>query len=104
LQVLEHAGATLPLRGPIDVRIVSEVRSKTGRIINSPRDVGGYPQLRAGLAEADSDHDGMPDSWERENMLDPGDPADAGGDVDGDGYSNLEEYLHALNRQEAQGR
>ncbi len=40
----------------------------------------------------DEDMDGMPDSWEALNGLDPG-RDDADEDLDGDGISNLEEYL-----------
>jgi hypothetical protein len=42
----------------------------------------------------DTDSDGMPDDWENEHGLDPYDD-DAGGDLDGDGLSNLAEYLAA---------
>lgn len=42
---------------------------------------------------ADSDVDGMPDAWEVQFGLDPNDPADAAMDADGDGVSNLEEFL-----------
>lgn len=41
----------------------------------------------------DSDSDGMPDAWEIQFGLDPNDPADAAMDADGDGVSNLEEFL-----------
>lgn len=41
---------------------------------------------------ADSDGDGMPDSWERAHGLNPLDPADAALDTDGDGLTNLQEY------------
>ncbi len=44
-------------------------------------------------ADTDDDNDGMPDEWELKNGLDPLDPADAFGDLDGDGSTNLEEYL-----------
>jgi len=43
----------------------------------------------------DSDSDGMPDGWERENGLNPNDPADASKDADYDGYTNLQEYMGA---------
>ncbi|HEY69265.1 MAG TPA: pectate lyase [Anaerolineae bacterium] len=95
-RVLEDAGATIPLRDPVDGRVVDEVRQRTGMIIDSPNDVGGYPELAAGIAPLDSDHDGMPDDWEREMGLDPEDASDGSSDRDGDGYTNLEEYLHFL--------
>ena len=41
---------------------------------------------------ADSDGDGMHNSWESANGLNPVDPSDANGDPDGDGYNNLAEY------------
>lgn len=45
----------------------------------------------------DSDDDGMTDSWEWEWNYDPFDPTDALLDVDGDGLSTLDEYLHQTN-------
>ena len=47
----------------------------------------------AGADLADSDHDGMNNSWETAHGLDPNNPADAALDKDGDGASNLVEYL-----------
>lgn len=41
----------------------------------------------------DSDGDGLPDAWEIANGLNPNDPNDANGDLDGDGISNRDEYL-----------
>jgi len=40
----------------------------------------------------DSDNDGMPDTFEIDNGLDPFDDSDAAADADDDGYSNLEEF------------
>jgi pectate lyase len=94
--VLADAGATPPRRDAIDQRIVAEVPSRTGRIIDSPADVGGYPPLAAGTSPVDCDHDGMPDAWEEARGLDPHDPSDSGADRDGDGYTNIEEYLNSL--------
>jgi hypothetical protein len=76
--------------------VVDDVKKGTGRIIDSPGQVGGYPRLRSAAAPADSDHDGMPDAWERARGFDPRDAADGAEDADGDGYTNLEEYLHSL--------
>jgi pectate lyase len=95
-QVLAGAGASLPRRDAVDRRIVEEVRTGTGRIIDHPRDVGGWPELRSGTAPVDRDHDGMADSWEKLHGLDSTDPSDRNGDGDSDGYTNLEEYLESL--------
>ncbi|WGL15349.1 GlyGly-CTERM sorting domain-containing protein [Microbulbifer bruguierae] len=43
-------------------------------------------------ADEDDDNDGMDDEWELSYGLDPLNPADASGDPDGDGASNLSEY------------
>lgn len=40
----------------------------------------------------DTDGDGMPDGWEVANNLDPNNGADATGDPDQDGLTNVEEY------------
>ena len=96
--VLAGAGATLPRRDAVDVRVASEVQSGAGRIIDTPGDVGGYPAYGGGAAPTDTDRDGMPDDWERAMKLDPASPADSAKDADGNGYTNLEEYLHTLTR------
>ena len=43
-------------------------------------------------SEQDSDGDGLPDTWEIENGLNPDDPNDATEDTDNDGLTNYEEY------------
>lgn len=50
----------------------------------------------AGSASAftDVDEDGMDDTWETDNGLDPADPSDAPSDPDRDDLTNLQEYLN----------
>jgi hypothetical protein len=45
---------------------------------------------------ADQDEDGMADDWENANGLNPNNPDDGVLDADGDGYTNVEEYLNEL--------
>jgi len=56
--VLRHAGARPADRDAVDKRIIQGVRDRTGRIIDSQDEVGGYPQVemtRRKLAAPDSD-------------------------------------------------
>ena len=61
--------------------------------------MGGYPQYGDWKPYKDTDHDGMPDEWEQRNGLNPNDPADANGDLNGDGYTNIEKYINAIPTQ-----
>ncbi|MBN1671356.1 MAG: hypothetical protein JXR37_10000 [Kiritimatiellae bacterium] len=91
--LLAGAGATRPARDPVDARIVADFRNGTGAFgIRSD-----YPDLCPGGAcepYPDADRDGMDDRWERRHGLNPADPADGPRDPDGDGYTNVEEYLN----------
>ena len=97
-KVCMHAGAIRPKRDSHDDRIVREVQS--GRttfgdgIISSQTEVGGWPKLLSARPKDDVDRDGMPDEWER--LFHPnGDLSwDGIADSDGDGYTDLEEYLN----------
>lgn len=51
------------------------------------------PEDRVPGESEDQDGDGIPDLWESWWGLDPEDPGDAEHDPDGDGYSNLDEYI-----------
>ena len=127
-RVLEQSGATLPRRDGVDRRVVEMVRTgrvtatqiaaeSAARaasvgyaekwvdelahsvplgFITQPSEVGGYPDYK-GEAYRDADGDGMPDDWETAYGLDP-QLADAGGDLDSDGYTNIEAFIHAIPR------
>ncbi|MDR8391926.1 hypothetical protein NC796_12280 [Aliifodinibius sp. S!AR15-10] len=120
--VLKNAGATLPKRDPVDHRIVRQVR--TGKIeyvegldpdqfyqfehrrlgpesykkgiITNIKQVGGYPEYE-GMRYKDEDMDGMPNAWENKHGLNPKDPSDANGDMNEDGYTNIEMYINGIN-------
>lgn len=98
--VLGAVGATLPARDAVDTRLVAHVRSYSGKLINSQKEVGGWPELKSTPAPADTDSDGMPDSWENLHGLDSKESADAMVDFDRDGYSNIEEFLNGTNPRE----
>ncbi|MFG6686466.1 polysaccharide lyase family 1 protein [Mariniflexile sp. HNIBRBA6329] len=95
LLVLYNGGASLPKRDAIDNRIVSDVKSRKGKIIKSQEDIGGWPELKSTPAPIDTDHDGMPDAWEKKNKLNPKDPSDRN-NIGKDGYTMLEKYLNSL--------
>ncbi|MGR8934303.1 MAG: pectate lyase family protein [Gammaproteobacteria bacterium] len=101
-QVLETAGASLPSRDAVDQRLIADVRNGTGRIIDDPADIGGWPEMRSGTPPEDNDHDGMPDAWETAHKLNPKDAADGPRDADNDGYSNVEEYLNGTDPRRAE--
>lgn len=118
--VIKNAGATLPKRDAVDTRIAEQVRTgkvkykenvklpetqfehrklpldsyKMG-IITDVSQVGGYPEYK-GKPYKDSDNDGMPDAWELKHGLNPKNAADASQDRDGDGYTNIEEFLNSV--------
>jgi pectate lyase len=94
-KVLQHAGAS-KRRDAADERLIDGVRARTNRLINSQDEVGGWPALASQPVPKDSDQDGMPDDWERAHGLDPADPQDGNHDSNGDGYTNLEDYLNGL--------
>ncbi len=52
-----------------------------------------FPITTVVAAEIDTDSDGIPDAWESLHGLNPLSGADAAEDADGDGQSNLAEYL-----------
>ncbi|MCR9159156.1 MAG: polysaccharide lyase family 1 protein [Nannocystaceae bacterium] len=95
--MLPGVGATLPMRDSVDARVIQDVLDNTGSIIDDPSEVGGWPDLSGGTPYPDEDVDGMDDRWETSVGLDPADGADGALDLDGDGYTNLEEFLNGTN-------
>jgi len=94
-RVLAWAGAS-QVRDAVDQRIVDEVKYRTGRIIDSQSQVGGWPVLQTTAAPPDSDGDGLPDAWETSHGLDPRNAADGAAINPRTGYSHLEDYLASL--------
>ncbi len=105
-KVLAGAGASR-MRDETDRRIVEEVRSgkeKYGKsflgggkgIIDSPKDVGGWPELKSLNSPVDSDKDGLPDWWEKKHSLDLSNKNDGNTTSIDPDYTNIEIYIHSL--------
>lgn len=104
--VLISVGAVLPVRDPVDRRIVDEVRNGTATfggqygkqrgIIDTQETVGGWPLLASNPPLKDGDGDGIPDDWELAHSLNPSDPGDAAKENTACGYTYLELYLNDL--------
>ena len=111
--VLAGVGDTYPKRDTIDRRIIHETITGTASthatdsnstyfgkgnlgIIDTQDSIGGWPAYDStAIAPIDSDHDGMPDSWELSHGLNPNDSTD-GNTIASSGYTMLEEYLNGL--------
>ena len=104
--VLTSAGASFR-QDSVDARVIEEVRTGTAKfgtqfrgggkgIIDSQDDTGGWPELLSKPAPDDTDNDGMPDNWEKENSLDPDNHADGAAFSMNPDYTNLEVYLNSL--------
>ncbi len=119
--VMDSAGAILPRRDAIDVRIVTETRNGTATyegptyatvtgtgishpsgIIDSPANVGGIPQYGSSTPYKDTDKDGMDDVWELANGLNPNNAAD-GNALAPNGYTNLENFLNGITKDTGSG-
>ncbi len=98
--VLASVGSSLK-RDAVDQRIIGYLQSlgKTGEIFKTEADAGGQPipkEIKIDLV--DTDHDGMPDDWEKKNKLDWKNAADAA-KINKTGYSNLEIFLNSLTKR-----
>lgn len=90
--LLANAGALPWRRDSVDKGVIANIKAKTGTISFS----GTFPNLTNSTAYPDTDFDGMDDNWEIANNLDNKDGSDGQKDRNGDGYTNLEEFLHSL--------
>ena len=91
-QRLDCSGNWVGASDAVDQRLINQAWQGTQDPI--PDQPGPFPSIATGTACADGDGDGMPDTWETQNGLDPADASDAWTDTDGDGYWNIEEYLN----------
>lgn len=93
--IVAASGATVPIRDSVDTAIVKSYDAGTSLLkdrVSYPADWPVYAQI---APPADSDRDGMPDYWETAKGLN-NDLNDSAADPDGNGYTNLEEYLNTL--------
>jgi hypothetical protein len=97
---LAKSGSSL-VRDEVDERLIESIINRTGKVIDSQEEVGGWDPYPSVVRPAgfDTDEDGMPDAWERKVNLNPMDPADGNEDRNKDGFTNLEEYLNNLTQQ-----
>ena len=71
-----------------------------GVMVSLPIPTPGKPNT----SQTDDDSDGLPDDWELAHGLNPESPIDAGADADGDGLTNLQEYLCGTHPRDAASR
>jgi YD repeat-containing protein len=81
--------------GPAIAFNYDEVGNFTTQGVSNSPDTDG-DQI-ANFADLDEDGDGMPDAWENQYGFNPLDPSDAAQDANGNGISNLQEYLNGTN-------
>ncbi|RXM48717.1 polysaccharide lyase family 1 protein [Flavobacterium sp. YO12] len=110
--VLSDVGANQPFFDKHDNRIVDETlkgtftykgsKSGLGGMIDNEQDAGGWPNFASETrpADWDTDHDGLPNWWEKAFGLNEnskaGDFSDANQDTDKDGFTQLDNYLDWL--------
>jgi hypothetical protein len=103
--VLSYAGSSFK-RDAVDSRVVTETRNGTftyngsngsqNGLIDSQKDVGGWPSYSSGSAPADTDGDGIPDAWEIANGLNPNNANDGKEYTLSTMFTNVEVYINSL--------
>ncbi|MES2920022.1 MAG: hypothetical protein V4819_00645 [Verrucomicrobiota bacterium] len=68
--------------------------------IDNQGNLGESITRQVAVQTTDTDEDGLPDRWEVAAGLNPDEPADAGVDSDGDGLTNLQEFLAKTDPQD----
>lgn len=99
-RVLASVGCSMR-RDTYDAEVLRQVKEGLGTfgnngIINTPGDAGGWPALKKGRPQPDSDGDGMPDAWETAHGLNPADASDAAAYSLNKSYTNIEVYLNGI--------
>lgn len=99
-KVLKYAGCSFDRDG-YDISVIEQTRLGKGDfgdkgIIDSPSQVGGWPDLKKGIKNPDTDRDGIPDKWETLKKLDPKNSSDNRLFTLDKNYTNLEVYLNSL--------
>ncbi|MEI6948998.1 hypothetical protein V9K67_17565 [Paraflavisolibacter sp. H34] len=95
--VLEQVGASRPVRDSIDTWLIRQVRTNTGKLIDSQNEVGGWPVYVPAAPRTDTDGDGLPDAWEKAHGLNPRDATDGAKKAKGkQGYTHIEVYINEL--------
>ncbi len=93
-QRLDASGNWVFVRDEVDDRIINDYLKGTGGIPSHESEVGGFPDLQGDTPYPDNDHDGMSDVWETTYGFNTNSAADGNQDADGDGYTNIEEFLN----------
>lgn len=94
-QIVSQVGATIPIRDTVDAKIVNSFDAGTSLTISTVSYPNDWPTYATPAPATDSDNDGMPDNWETSHGLN-NNTNDSALDANGDGYTNIEEYLNAL--------
>ncbi len=104
-RVAAGVGAMVPARDEVDQLLLAKMAAQTGFLIQSEQDLAaeGIGEAGYGLLpnevrapDFDADQDGMADAWEVARGLDAANPSDGALDSDGNGYTELEDYLASL--------